>query len=257
MVGRRRRIAATVVAVSCLLTMASAVLADVATPRPQWTKVQLKSETVNIKLGEDRVDVEATFHMYNEGKSGKVRMGYPLGVFEEKLNDFKVFVGGKELKNVKTQSKVTGSGRPMPYGRRPRGAPKDTAAAEPYRFDGPYKEWKVFDVSMGGTERTTVKVTYWVKPAKIVGAEKRPLLHYTYTLRTGATWKGKIEQAVIAVKLDGVDRKRIVRKVPVGSVADKTGKTLTWTMRDFKPVDNIEITYRPAKAVTTAMRVEK
>jgi hypothetical protein len=231
----------------------SAALADVATPRPQWTKVRLQSETVNIKLGEDRVDVEATFHMYNQGPSGPVRVGYPLGVFEEKLNDFKVFVDGKELTAVKTQSKATGSSRPMLYGRRPR-ASKNNTAAEPYRFDGPYKEWKVFDVPMAGTKRTTIKVSYWVKPAKIVDAKKRSLLHYTYTLRTGATWKGKIEEAVIAVKLDGVDPSCVVRKVPVGSVSGKDGNSFTWTMRDFKPVNDVEITYRPKKTTTTAMR---
>ena len=63
----------------------SVVSADVATPRPRWTTVRLESETVDIALGEKRVEVEAVFHMYNEGEAGKVRMGYPLGLFEKQL----------------------------------------------------------------------------------------------------------------------------------------------------------------------------
>jgi hypothetical protein len=40
--------------------------------------------------------------------------------------------------------------------------------------------------------------------------------------------------------------------MPVGSVAGKDAKALTWTMRDFKPTDNIEITFLPSAATKTA-----
>ena len=242
-------LAVAVVAVAAM----SWVLADVATPRPRWTTVRMQSETVDIALGEKRVAVEAVFHMYNEGKAGKVRMGYPLGAFEDELHDFKAYAGGREIKDVRTQEGAGKSSR-RPRGGLGRGRGADGPAAERYRFEGPYKKWKVFDVPMAAHEAKTVKVTYWVAPARITDADKGPLLHYTYTLRTGATWKGKIDEAVIRVKLDGVEPTRIVRRAPVGAATSAGGKVLTWTMKDFKPVDNIEITYRPTKTTETAMR---
>ena len=226
----------------------SVLQADIATPRPRWTKVRMVSEDVQIKLSAKRVRVEATFHMYSEGNKGEqVVMGYPLGTFEKKLHDFTVSVDGVAIKKVRTQTNpAASSGRK--YGRP--GAPRRRgsqggAGAEAYRFAGPYKQWKVFNVSMDGDGPKVVKVSYWVEPAKIVDAKGRNLLHYTYTLRTGATWKGTIGEAAITVALDGVKPAGIVRRTPVGCKVSKDGKALSWTLRDFKPTDNIEITYVP------------
>ena len=201
---------------------------------------------MRIKLGVKRVHVEATFHMYSEGnKDEQIVMGYPLGTFEKKLHDFTVSVDGVAIKNVRTQTNPAGSSS-RKYGKPGRRGPRGGAAgAEAYRFSGPYKQWKVFNVSMAGDGPKIVKVSYWVEPAKIVDAKGRSLLHYTYTLRTGATWKGTIGEAAITVALDGVKSTDIVRRTPVGCKVSKDGKTLSWTMRNFKPTDNIDITYLP------------
>jgi hypothetical protein len=111
----------------------------------------------------------------------------------------------------------------------------------------------VFDVPMAAKGRQTVKVTYWVAPARVTDAKKESLLHYSYTLKTGATWKGKIKEAVIRVKLDGVAADDLVSTVPVGAVKTQGGKRLTWTMKDFKPTDDIGITYRSAGARTSKL----
>ena len=251
--GQGRKIVIVLAAIAYVAACLSVVLGDVATPRPQWTTVRLDSETVRITLGEKRVRVVATFQMYNEGKASPVRMGYPLGVFETALNDFTVSVDGKPVAAVRTQAGSPAARRPMMRGRRKPGGP----AAEPYRFQGPYKQWKVWDVAMDAKGTTTVKVTYWVQPAKVADADKNALLHYTYTLRTGATWKGKISSADITVKLDDVAPGALVRVVPVGAKKSNGGKTFTWAMRNFKPTDDIEITYKPSGTVTTAMRTEK
>ena len=228
----------------------SLVWGDVATPRPRWTMVRMESETVNITLGEKKVAVEAVFHMYNEGNEAPVKMGYPLGVFEEALNDFAVQVDDKPVKDVRTEkSGAAGGGGEALYGGggggRGPGGGKAGPEAEPYRFEGPYKEWKTWTVPMKSNQPAVVKVTYWVKPASIQDRDKGSLLFYAYTLKTGATWKGKINEAVVRLALDGVKGEQVVRRSPAGYELAKDGKT-TWTMKDFKPTDDIEITYKPA-----------
>jgi hypothetical protein len=269
------RIGMMLAAAAILISGLSLVRGDVATPRPRWTMVRLESETVGITLGEKRVAVEAVFHMYNEGKAGPVRMGYPVGLFETQLHDFTVTVDGKPVPNVRTETSAAASqggaaapaaGAPAPAGRaagatapaagaKP-GGRGDTgagaAAAESYRFEGPYKQWQVFDVDLQEHAAPTIKITYWVEPATVKDAQMGDVLHYCYTLRTGATWKGKISQAVITVTLDGVAPARLVRTVPVGEVRTAGGKVLTWSLRDFKPADNVEITFRPSETVRTA-----
>jgi len=236
----------------------SLVRADVATPRPQWTMVRMESESVNITLGEKRVAVVAVFNMYNEGKAGPVRMGYPVGAFETDLHDFTVTVDGQPVGNIRTEGGEAASGAgPAAQGRPGRSDGKSAGAApapaaEPYRFEGPYKQWKVFDVDMQEHAPRTIKITYWVEPARVRDAERGDLLHYTYTLKTGATWKGKISQAVVSVTLDGVAPDRLVRVVPAGETRASGGKSLAWTFRDFKPASDIEITFRPSEAVRTA-----
>lgn len=243
MTGTRTKFGIALAAVALVTIGLSAVWADIATPRSQWTMVRMESETVGITLGEKKVAVEATFNMYNEGKAGPVKMGYPVGLFETDLKDFVVTIDEKAVENVKTEPGVPQAENSMMRG----GGQPDA-----YRFEGPYKQWKVWDVAMEERAPKVIKLKYWVEPAKIKDAEKGDLLFYSYTLKTGATWKGKINKAVITVTLDGVTPDRIVRSLPVGAVASNSGKTLTWTMTAFKPTDNIDLTFRPSTALKTA-----
>ena len=250
-----------VAAALALACTANTLLADLATPRPQWTTVRMASEEVSITLGEQKVQVDATFHMHNLGQAATVAMGYPLGAFESALNDFAVTVNGEALKAIRSQAGGAPAGGPMPRGGigggaagggRPGGG-GPPAGNEPYRFDGPYKEWKVFDVPFAADEKKTVRVTYWVEPAQVKDAQAGALLHYSYTMKTGATWKGKIDEAKVCVKLNGAAPDRFVRILPAGYQKSSVGTTLSWTMKDFKPTENIEITFRPA-AATAASR---
>ncbi len=242
--------------VAAVLALAgTAVWADVATPRPQWTTVRMASEEVVITLGEQKVQVEATFQMQNLGQAAVVAMGYPLGAFETALNDFAVSVNGEPLKAIRSQSGGAPAGGLMRGGGQGGfggGGVPGGAASEPYRFEGPYKEWKVFDVPFAANEKKAVRVTYWVEPAKVKDAEAGALLTYSYTMKTGATWKGKIDEAKISVKLSGIAAGRVVRTLPAGCQKSSTGTTLSWTMKDFKPTENIEITFRPAAATAAA-----
>jgi len=213
--------------------------ADIASPRAQWTTVRMESETVDIVLGEARVAVTAVFRMHNAGKAASIPIGYPLGVMEKSLNDFKVFVDGQEVNNVRVEGEGGGKAQRGKGGFGGEGG-------DAYRFEGPYKEWKVFDVSMAENEKKTIKVTYWVQPAQVKTAEKADVLHYVYTLKTGATWKGKIDEAVIRVKLGEVKPGSIVQTTPGGSQKADAGATMVWTFKDFKPAEDIEITFKPA-----------
>lgn len=246
------------VAVLVLVAVGAATAwADIATPRPQWTAVRMAAEEVNITVGEQRIQVDATFQMQNTGAASTVRMGYPLGLFETELREFTVLVDGQAFSGVQTQENPGGAAgdRMMPPGMGPGrgGAAPAGPAAEPYRFSGPYRQWKVFDVPFAAEARKTIRVTYWVAPAQLTDAERGSLLFYSYTLRTGATWKGKIDQATIRVRLNGIAPDRLVRVSPVGSERAEGGRVITWTLRDFKPTDDIEIAFRPATpAVSTA-----
>jgi hypothetical protein len=239
-----------------LIAVAGAALADVATPRPKWTTVRMVAEEVNVTLGEQKVEVEATFEMQNTGEAAKVEMGYPVGQFETALNGFAVTADKEPVSDIRSQQ-----GGATPSSPRPRGgaggggnAGATGAAAEPYRFEGPYKEWKVFSVPFGANEKKTIRVSYSVEPARVTDAEKGALLHYSYTMKTGATWKGKIETGVVRVKLNGVSSDQLVRVTPNGCAKTDGGKVLTWTMKDFKPTDDIEITFRPAAPKSASAR---
>ncbi|HUT36560.1 MAG TPA: DUF4424 family protein [Planctomycetota bacterium] len=240
-------------ATALALAASTALWADVATPRPQWTTVRMEAEEVNITLGEQKVQVDAVFHMHNQGAASTVAMGYPLGAFETALNDFAVTAGGQPVKAIRTQAggAQSGPGRGGMVIRGGGGKPGGVAN-EPYRFEGPYKEWKVFDVPFAADEKKVVRVTYWVEPAKVKDAQAGTLLTYSYTMKTGATWKGKIDEAKISVKLSGIAASRLVRVLPAGSQRSASGTTLAWTLKDFKPTENIEITFRPTAATTAA-----
>jgi len=230
-----------IAALAAVLTVAVAPLwADVATPRPRWTTVEMAAEEVNITLGDDSVKVDAVFEMHNTAAAATVRMGYPVGILEEELKGFAVLVDKKPVANVKTQE-GTGTASLRGRGRRRR---TPGVAAEPYRFAGPYKEWKVFDIPFAAGQTRTVRVTYSVAPARVTDSKHGALCAYSYTLRTGATWKGKIAKATIRVKLDGVAPERLVRVLPSGCRRTNGGTTLTWTMRDFKPTEDIQIAFR-------------
>ena len=236
--GKRRWFCAALV-----IAMAAGTLfvrGDVATPRPRWTKVRMESEVVNIKLGQKKVYVEVLFNMHNTGSGSNVRFGYPLGLFEKKLNDFKVFVGEEELTGIKTEKKKDGRQNSHMLDR---GKGGSNVQSEPYRFSGPYKEWNVFNVPFKADEKKKIKVSYWVEPAVISNTSRGKMNFYTYTLVTGATWKDTIKKAVINVTLDGVSKGNLIQTLPGNS--KRKGNTVTWTMKEFKPDKNIEIVYKP------------
>ena len=111
-----------------------------------------------------------------------------------------------------------------------------------YQFDGPYPEWKTFNVPFEKDQERKLVVSYSVKPAPLDTKDKGELLAYIYTMKTGATWKDNIEKAVIEVTLDDLSKADLVTTTPA-KYEDKDG-VLTWTFEDFKPTQDVELTFR-------------
>jgi len=222
------------------------VVADVAMPRDKWSPIRLVSEDVNIVLGASKVTVEATFNLKNEKDAVKAVIGYPRGMLEESLNDFTVTVDGKPVEVTSQEGRK---------GDRPRmgvvpGRKKDGPLKSAYQFAGAYPEWKTFEVSFATKGKRKVVVKYHVKPAEVETEENGKLLTYVYTMQTGATWLGNIDKASIRAKLDGLSEADIVTTTPRMDVrkASAAGAPLVWTFEDFKPTQDIEITFRPPTA---------
>jgi len=218
--------------------LAGLVVADVAMPRGKWTPIRMTSEHVTIALGRASVKVEATFVLENGKDPATVVVGYPRGVLEKSLDDFAVTVDGEK---VAVSSQKGGSDRGRMRGDEGPSKP-GVAQKYAYQFDGPYPEWKTFEVKFPEKGRRTVVVRYSVAPAE-VETESGKLLTYVYTLKTGATWSGNIDKAVIEALIDGVE---VVSKTPANPTQKLEGMKpfLVWTFKDFKPTQDIEITFK-------------
>jgi hypothetical protein len=225
---------------AAMVFLAGIVVADIAMPREKWSPVRMASENVKIKLGAAKVTVEATFVLENTKDAATVVIGYPRGVLEKSLDDFAVTVDGEK---PVVSSQKGGSERDRVMG---------AAASKPgagdkygYQFDGPYPEWKTFDVKFDAKQKRTVVVSYSVAPAE-VETEKGKLLTYVYTLKTGATWAGNIGEALIEATFDGLTRADIVTVTPTPAplAASSAIPRLVWVFKDFKPTQDIEITFK-------------
>ncbi|MCX5789863.1 MAG: hypothetical protein NTX64_15375 [Elusimicrobia bacterium] len=198
-------------------------------PRPHARPpvVSMDSESVKITIAENKVRVEGAFVMVNNGGSAGVEMGYPVGQFEDALNDFRVSVDKEEVGGVTDEQPGTAAGKLGPYPER-------------------RKRWSV---PLDAGQSRTIRVTYWVKPwlrpAKGDDA-KGGLLFFSYTLSSGSTWAANIRKATITMDLDGVKPDQVVQRSPAGYTLTRQGKRTTWTMRDFKPTEDIVLAFRPS-----------
>jgi hypothetical protein len=228
-----------------LMLAAGIVVADVAMPRDKWVPIRMASENVKIVLGPAKVTVEAAFVLENEKEAVTAVVGYPRGVLEKSLDDFAVTVDGEKAA-VNSQKGASERDRMMGMGAAP--AKPGEAQKHAYQFEGPYPEWKTFNVKFDAKQKRTVVIRYSVAPAE-VETEKGKLLTYVYTMKTGATWSGNIGSAVIEATLDGVARGDIVTTTPTPAPLAASGATprLVWQFKDFKPTQNIEITFKAPK----------
>jgi hypothetical protein len=233
-----RRLIVSVASICMLVAGASSALANIAMPRETWTEISMVSEHVKIVLSPGKVTVEASFELKNAGDAVTAVVGYPRGMLEKSLDDFTVTIDG-EAAELTSQSAGEGAALAAP-------ADADKPVRKRYQFEGDYPEWKVFNVRFDAGETRKVVVRYHVAPAEVKAAEGGTLLAYIYTLRTGATWKGNIEKALVEMTLDGLSPADLVTVTP--KKREQDGTRLTWTFEDFKPTQDIEVTFRAPEA---------
>jgi hypothetical protein len=230
-----------------LLLAPGPVAANVA-PDPSWamhpspiepTSVQMVSESIRVRLDDDRATVTGSYVLVNPGDAITLEVGYPdIGetqgshkpeVHHEYIREFTASVDGDE---VATEHRVLG---------------------EP----GDYVVWRVWTLAFDPGQRRTVKVEFVtdtavnadVMPAAYPG-QTRPRLKraeelrsFWYVLETGAGWGGPIGSVDVRVDAPGHG---IRGAQPLGY--ELWGSTVWWTLTDLEPdadMGPVIVTYEP------------
>lgn len=154
------------------------------------TKVQMVAEEVAItippsdfEMDNYLVDLTATFHMINQGKTSEtMRVGFPLGCLYIPENST-VSLDGKsvEISQDEDDDSVLPDSMQRQY-----------LECEPYS----HYEWIHFDATFAPGTEVVITVHQITKPIPI-GA----MSYYGYILQTGAGWYGPIGKGLITVNL--------------------------------------------------------
>jgi hypothetical protein len=185
------------------------------------TDIQLVSESININYSDmSTVDVHMIFK--NLGKDTTVQMGFP--VYSDSTGDegynyhFQTWVDGNKVTVTKK-----------------RGIPDPVKSK-----DGAYSN-TVYTYNVLFKQGEIKKETH----SYVVGGYRNAIgdRRFAYILRTGALWKGFIEQLDIVVKMD-------LKQVPLidclspkehSSTLSGNELTLLWAYKNIKPNEDIEI----------------
>lgn len=181
--------------------------------------VQMVSEDVEISLFSTMVWVDCLFTPRNEGKTDTIEVGFPRG-WEGDLMEFRA-------KNASITGVYT----------------VETIAQDP-AWDGEDRRgelpwWKVFKVPFESTDQTVkVKNSYgtYLRPREPKYLDD---LAFTYIMKTGALWKGNIEDARVTISLRNVPFDQVTSISPEGYTRE--GNDIIWRFQNFKPDRDIEI----------------
>ncbi len=202
--------------------------------------VRMVSEEVNMYLISAVANVTCLFTLRNEGEPDTIEVGFPRG-WEGDLRNFTARkAGAKE-----------------PY-------PVETLAQDPSYNEfsgGELPWWKVFRVPFDSTGQTVaVENTYFTSLRIAAGKYPSPTndLSFTYIMKTGALWKGNMENALMTVHLVTIPFEQVTSISPEGYV--RKGNSIVWNFRDFKPSEDIRITVMqdvPFERMEIARRILK
>lgn len=200
------------------------------------SSIRMVSETVKARVTRDFAEVDCVFVMKNEGATDTVLVGFPDGDMgpyrgggeEYEIEAFRSWVDGVEIQC-----------RRVP-------------AAEAQIPASTVGSWwtKVVVFPAGAVRR--IRNQYAVRPTwhpNLLESEADSIagdLTFRYILWTGASWKGPIGRADLAVTLEGIPPERVIRTTPA---AQQVGRTFRWTFRDFEPgsgdePDGVELAWR-------------
>jgi len=219
----------TITLVIFVISMSTTVVGDIAPPNAQGetmqpinvTNVQMVNETVHIDMYIENATVKCNFTLMNLGGNESLLVGFPVGLgwegygnnplgpYTYPLEDFKAYVNSQPVETEAMD--VTGS------------------------------QWMVWNMSFDEMEVKDVGVSYWV-PLSYYGNYGRMAKHwFTYVLKTGAAWRGVIDEANITVELHGIEPDWITEIAPDGYVSDNY--TIRWNLTSIEPTENIYIKF--------------
>ncbi len=193
-------------------------------PMDSHPSIRMVREKVDARIGRDDVKVRCEFVFKNEGPATTVKMGFPEWSWGDSARpivttEFKSFKSWVDGKPVGTKLIPSAKGQSMEY-----------------------EAWHVKDVRFGANQTRTV-VDECISS---LGGDSMGASFFSYVLRTGKSWKGKIGKAVVTVDASGVDSfYKIMPSHDKGYV--QKGSTIVWSARDFEPSDNIHVHMEPWK----------
>ncbi|HEX5324927.1 MAG TPA: hypothetical protein VFW40_14160, partial [Capsulimonadaceae bacterium] len=220
-------------ALASLIVFSTALLcrADDASISGVGGAVEMIGQHPTIRMVEERVSitnpkfphVTASFVFHNDGRATTVLIGFPERAYGAGADK-----QGAGLANF--QSLV--DGKPIRVTERPdSGNVADS---------GDYEGWLVKKVHFGAHQTHVITDTYDGGG----GEEAMGSQFFVYVLKSGASWKGPIGRAVISADLSSLAGYSPLLIEPAGYKI--VGHKVIWDLRNFKPKDDIEVTWFPA-----------
>ncbi|MCE9584958.1 MAG: hypothetical protein K8T20_20900 [Planctomycetes bacterium] len=196
--------------------------------------VEMAAEEVKLVLGRaerdkwvDRLDVAATFEMRNTGAAAAFEEGFPIGPVKN-MKGFEAEIDGQKVE-PKLVDRFQDRVRPV-----------TEAQADEYDESGKHDYWYVWNASYPAGATRIHKVRYTLE---LFGfSEYRSA---SYTLSTGARWKGPIGKAVVTFRCEGgltLDHVRSARPLSGGT---RNAEAIAWTFENLEPTgeDDVAIQY--------------
>ncbi|HUV04424.1 MAG TPA: stalk domain-containing protein [Armatimonadota bacterium] len=194
-------------------------------PMVEHPTVRMVREKVDAKLDWGGAKVRCEFVFKNEGPATTVKIGFPEKAWGEvgpiRRSDFSGFKSWVDGKRVST--------RFVPSRKPPKEASQE------------FEAWHVKDVGFGAGQTRLIVNEYTCPLGRDSGGNR----FFSYTLRSGKTWKGKIGEAIITVDASEVSSYYKVSPPESPKPYVLRGSRITWTLRDFEPDEDISVSLTP------------
>ena len=186
----------------------------------EHSTVRMVREKVDVQLSTGSARVRCEFVFENEGKAAAVKMGFPEEAWgdaayaqKSAFRGFRSWVDGTPIRTTVVSA-----------------SPSDRRE---------YRAWHVKNVRFAAGQTRTVVNEY----GSGLGGVSDGSSFFNYVLRTGASWKGKIGEAVIEVDVSRIPPYYTVTADPDGY--QERGHKLIWVLKDFDPAEDISVSLMP------------
>lgn len=202
-------------------------------PMEEHSSIRMVRERVDVKLYPEHAEVRCEFDFKNESKATTVKMGFPESAWGDvsapKKSMFTYFRSYVDGKLVRTK----------------------LATSKPSDAYGDYRIWHLKNVpfAAGQTRAVTDKYT------SQLGGMSDGTQFFSYILRTGKTWRGKIGRAVIVVDVSPIVRDYVIQSISPKEYSMR-GNKITWVLRDFEPKEDIFIDFDVKRPILNGKKVD-